>query len=147
MNNDIYREALNKVCIDGHLNAALDDVLKSNSPDEILNLLGNLAGKAIRIALDLAAPAKLPETIHPAVLNEMESRMEAAELQNCATSPIPTEDEIRSRLSGFIGMPNTPETRLAIVVTLASATAEDHRNLMLAEDGYPNAPHERSGDA
>jgi hypothetical protein len=55
----IAREARNRVCIDGHLNKALDDIRGCNGiggPDAMFNLLGSLAGKAIDIALELASP-------------------------------------------------------------------------------------------
>ena len=44
------REVKNKICIDGHLNVALDEILKNNSPDAIFNVLGELAHRAIEMA-------------------------------------------------------------------------------------------------
>lgn len=51
---EMRRLARNKVCIDGHLNIALHDIMCSNSPDGMFALLGSLAEKAIDIALDLS---------------------------------------------------------------------------------------------
>lgn len=65
----LRREARNKVCIDGHLNAALDDIMRSNSPDGMFNLLGALAGKAIDIALDLSEQHRAPATSAAALSN------------------------------------------------------------------------------
>jgi hypothetical protein len=55
----IAQEARNRICLDGHLNKALDDIMGCNGiggPDAMFNLLGSLAGKAIDIALELASP-------------------------------------------------------------------------------------------
>jgi hypothetical protein len=66
--SDVQREARNKVCIDGHLNAALDSVMRSSSPDEQFNILGVLANTAIDIALSLQSSPKgasKPQGEHP----------------------------------------------------------------------------------
>lgn len=47
----IKRKARNQICIDGHLNSALDDIMRSNSPDGIFNILGVLADRAIDAAI------------------------------------------------------------------------------------------------
>lgn len=47
--NCTLREVRNKMTLDGHLNAALDSVLMSNSPDGIFCTLGELADKAIEL--------------------------------------------------------------------------------------------------
>ncbi len=47
----VKRKARNQVCIDGHLNAALDDIMRSNSPDGTFNILGALVDNAIDAAM------------------------------------------------------------------------------------------------
>lgn len=41
------REVKNSLCIDGHLNAALDYILSSNEPDAIFAVLTQLAHRAV----------------------------------------------------------------------------------------------------
>jgi len=43
----LAREVKNNLCIDGHLNKALDQILESNSPDGIFAILTHLAHRAV----------------------------------------------------------------------------------------------------
>ena len=51
--NPDYRTAMNEVIMQGYVNKALDSILAENSPDAIFNMLGDLCGKAISIALNI----------------------------------------------------------------------------------------------
>jgi hypothetical protein len=56
---DARRTALNNVCIDGHLNAALDAIMRSHSPDEQFNILGSLAQASIDCAFAALASGRV----------------------------------------------------------------------------------------
>ena len=92
---DVRRIALNNICINGHLNDALDYILRSNSPDAIFNILGELARKSIDEYI-----ASLSAIQPPSQIDEMGN--EIARLQDALAFWMPMvggPDKVAERLA------------------------------------------------